>query len=206
MELNRLPKTVFHKFLSMSNLRAYCNQSQFIQPYSPLHSCINGNNIFLKYFSQHILKSGNAISSFVSGAKLVALERPKLHQNSITDFLPIAVRELLCRWLRKILISLHNVDSIYQGKYEIVFKNMDRLLIKYFKRIFILMCCASFLHFYSILTIHKLLESSIAIHHHRHMPGRLPSQQKSRYQSEGAITFMLFSITNFQRLWTLRIF
>ncbi len=49
-------------------------------------------------------------------------------------------------------------------------------------------------------------ESSIAIHHHRHMQRRLPPQQKSRYTSEGKISFILFSITNFQRLWTLRIF
>jgi hypothetical protein len=57
-----------------------------------------------------LLALGNApesISSFVSGARLVALEKPKLHKDGFPDLRPIAVGELLRRWVGKILISLH---------------------------------------------------------------------------------------------------
>jgi hypothetical protein len=56
----------------------------------------------------HILASGNApnsISSFVSGAKLIALEKPKLLDDGLPDLRPIAVGELIRRWVGKILIS-----------------------------------------------------------------------------------------------------
>jgi hypothetical protein len=60
-----------------------------------------------------ILANGTApqsISSFVSGARLVALEKPKLHNDGFPDLRPIAIGELLRRWVGKILISLHKTE------------------------------------------------------------------------------------------------
>jgi hypothetical protein len=57
------------------------------------------NSKLLELFSQvlSLLACGNAprtISSFVSGARLVALEKPKLHKDGFPDLRPIAVGEL----------------------------------------------------------------------------------------------------------------
>jgi hypothetical protein len=55
----------------------------------------------------HVLASGEApksISSFVSGARLVALEKPKLLSDGLPDLRPIAIGELIRRWVGKILI------------------------------------------------------------------------------------------------------
>jgi hypothetical protein len=66
----------------------------------------------LKLFSKvlTLLFSGKApreISSFVSGARLVALEKSKILSDGLPDLRPIAVGELLRRWVGKILIFMH---------------------------------------------------------------------------------------------------
>ncbi len=65
----------------------------------------------LKLWSQvlYSLACGEApesISSFVNGAKLVALEKPKLLKDGLPDLRPIAVGELIRRWVGKILINI----------------------------------------------------------------------------------------------------
>jgi hypothetical protein len=78
-----------------------------VDPVSNMGLLNNFSNVLLTLANGEAPES---ISSFVSGARLVALEKPKLHSDGFPDLRPIAVGELFRRWIGKILISLHRPE------------------------------------------------------------------------------------------------
>jgi hypothetical protein len=69
----------------------------------------------LELFSKLLsaLANGHAppqLSVFVAGARLIALEKPKTLNDGLPDLRPIAVGELLRRWVSKVLLHRHKDD------------------------------------------------------------------------------------------------